>query len=260
MLWDPSQYARFSDHRSRPFHELVARIGAKEPEVVYDVGAGPGDATATLASRWPHACVTGWDSSAEMVESAQHYAAPRLSFREADARDVDVETADVVVSNAMLQWLPDHRELLDGWLRRMRHGAWLAFQVPGNFDAPSHRILRETAASGPWAARLAGVLRGGETVDDPADYAGRFLDAGWDVDAWETTYTQWLPGEDPVFEWVKGTAMRPVYDALAGEGVEAFEEDYKARLREAYPSRPDAKGEPTTAFGFRRLFVVGRRP
>lgn len=259
MRWDPQQYSRFGDHRARPFHDLVARIGAQEPRTVLDVGCGPGDATATLRARWPGAHVTGIDSSPDMIRSASALAQPGLEFHVQDAHQVRVEQADVLVSNAMLQWLPDHRELLRGWAGSMHGGAWMAFQVPGNFGAPSHALMRSLAESNEWAGQLGGVLRGTESVDDPADYAGLLIDAGWRVDAWESTYIHWLSGPDPVLEWVRGTGLRPILDRLDGAQAARFEAEYAPALRQAYPSRPGPDGAPITALPFRRVFVVGQK-
>ncbi|RKW71049.1 trans-aconitate 2-methyltransferase [Galactobacter caseinivorans] len=259
MRWNPQQYSRFGDHRTRPFHDLVARVGAEDPLTVLDVGCGPGDATATLLGRWPGAQIRGVDSSVDMIEAASGLARPGLGFSVQDAHEVDVSQADVVLSNAMLQWLPDHRELLGQWAASMRPGAWLAFQVPGNFDAPSHALMRTLAESESWSGELGGLLRGAESVADPAEYAGLLLDAGWRVDAWESTYLQWLPGQDPVLEWVRGTALRPILDRLDAEAAARFEAEYAALLRQAYPTRRGPDGEPTTALPFRRVFVVAQR-
>ena len=54
-MWDPSRYRQFGAERSRPFYELVGRIGATEPGFVADLGCGPGELTADLCERWPTA-------------------------------------------------------------------------------------------------------------------------------------------------------------------------------------------------------------
>ncbi|HSK98096.1 MAG TPA: hypothetical protein VK891_15835, partial [Euzebyales bacterium] len=134
---------------------------------------------------------------------------------------------------------------------------WLAFQVPGNFDAPSHVRTRELAASAAWRDRLASVvLREDDAVLDPAGYAGLLADAGCEVDAWETTYLQRLTGDDPVLEWITGTALRPVRNALADDAWQEFRAELAPTLRAEYPQRADG----TTWFPFRRVFVVARTP
>ncbi|RQX57632.1 trans-aconitate 2-methyltransferase, partial [Micromonospora chalcea] len=155
-MWDPRTYLRYGDERSRPFHDLLARVGAEYPRAVVDLGCGPGTLTATLAGRWPGSRVTGLDSSPEMIARASAESGP-VGYAVGDVRDWRPEPdVDVLVGNAVLQWVPEHRDLLRRWAHALPAGAWMAFQVPGNFDAPSHRLLRSVAAREPWRDALAG--------------------------------------------------------------------------------------------------------
>lgn len=245
-MWDPAQYLAFADHRARPFYELVARVGAESPRRVVDVGCGPGNLTVSLSSRWPSAVVEAFDSSPEMVEAARAAGV--------DARVDDVTTweplpdTDVVVSNAVLQWVASHPSIVEKWASALPSGAWLAFQVPGNYSDVSHRLIREVA--GP---SLANVFRADKPVLDPVEYADLLAGCS-SVDAWETTYVQRLAGPDPVLEWVSGTALRPVRAALSSADWDAYVAELAPRLREAYPERTDG----TTWFPFRRIFVVAQ--
>ena len=256
-MWDPTTYLRYSDERSRPFADLVSRIGAESPRAVVDLGCGPGTLTETLAQRWPRARISGLDSSTEMIDRARSRHS-RVSYAVADVWDWTPESdVDVVVCNAVLQWVPDHAELLTRWAGALRPGSWLGVQVPGNFDALSHRAMRAAAAAPAWADRLAAATRA-RTVRDPDGYASLLAGAGCAVDAWETTYVHLLPvtaGDDhPVLRWMEGTALRPVRAAL-GEGPDwaAFRRDLNGRLADAYPAR-----DGVVYFPFRRVFVVAR--
>jgi trans-aconitate 2-methyltransferase len=255
--WDPAKYVEFGDYRDRPFFDLTSRVHAENPRLVLDLGSGPGNLTATLADRWPSAQVVGVDSSADMLGLAAEWSAnkPSLQFSREDIADwMPPVEADVVVTNAALQWVPGHRELLPRWLAALKPGAWFALQVPGNFNAPSHALMRELADSQAWSDRLAGVLRHEDVVGEAADYLRIMLDAGCDADAWETTYLQVLPGDDAVLEWVRGAGLRPVLAALPADEASEFEAEYAARLADAYPR--SAYG---TVFPFRRVFAVARK-
>jgi len=248
--WDPALYLDFDDHRSRPFHDLLARIGATAPRHVVDLGCGPGHLTGLLAARWPGARVGALDSSAEMVAAARERG---IAAERADVVDwTPAPDTDVVITNAVLQWVPEHPRLLPGWLAALPSGAWFALQVPGNFGAPSHALVRELLAEPRWAGRV--ELRGEKAVPEPAEYAELLAGTGADVDAWETTYLHRLTGDDPVLAWISSTALRPVRDALDADEYAAFRAELAPRLRAAYPARADG----TTWFPFRRTFAVAR--
>jgi trans-aconitate 2-methyltransferase len=254
-MWDPSTYLRYGDERSRPFHDLLARVPAARPRAVVDLGCGPGTLTATLAERWPDSRIAGLDSSPEMIARAAALDTP-VDFAVGDVRTWRPEPdVDVLVSNAVLQWVPGHRELLTRWAATLPAGAWLAFQVPGNFAAPSHRALREVAGRDRWRDTLAPLLREAP-VEDPADYAALLVGAGCAVDAWETTYVHLLPAagaDHPVLAWMEGTALRPVRAALDAAGWADFCAELGVRLAGAYPVR-----QGQVYFPFRRIFVVAR--
>ncbi|MBY8345445.1 trans-aconitate 2-methyltransferase [Streptomyces spinosirectus] len=263
--WDPAQYLRHADHRARPFNDLLARIPelpADRPRIA-DLGCGPGNVTVLLADRWPTAHITGYDNSPEMLDKAHvDHAGPtpgggRLDFDHGDARTwTPGEPHDLIVSNATLQWVPGHTERFADWIAALAPGGTFAFQVPGNFGAPSHVLMRELAASARWKNRLGDLLRHDDAVLAPGAYLERLTSLGCTADVWETTYLHLLTGEDPVLDWVKGTGLRPVLTALADDPAarEEFVREYRTALREAYP-----RTEHGTAFPFRRIFAVARK-
>jgi trans-aconitate 2-methyltransferase len=253
VRWDPQQYGQFADERTRPFLDLLNRVGASSPRRVVDLGCGSGSLTALLAARWPSAQVEGIDSSEEMVSSGAPH--DRVTLRVGDvATWTPSPDVDVVVSNATLHWLPAHRELLATWAAALPPDGWLAFQVPGNFDAFSHTLMRSVAESRRWASSLTGILPRVDAVGTPEQYAGILLAAGLVVDAWETTYVHVLQGPDPVLEWVRGSALRPVMAALPPDSYALFEQELAEQLRNAYPATPGG-----TLFPFRRIFAVAHR-
>ena len=252
--WDPTTYLRFDSERSRPFLDLLARVRADEVGRIVDLGCGPGHLSAVIRARWPDAHILGIDSSVQMIERARSEDQdPRTTYECADLRDWrPEEPVDLLVSNATLQWVPGHLDLLPGLAEAVAPAGALAISVPSNFDAPSHVILRELSERAPYAEHVPADQHAAATGAD------EFLDVlarpGWEVDAWETTYLHVLAGPDPVFEWIRGTGARPVLQSLPDELLERFTTEYKARLREAYPQRSYG-----TVLPFKRTFVVAHR-
>jgi len=274
MSWDPERYLTYADERGRPFVDLVARIAATDPRTVVDLGCGPGNLTRLLKERWPRATVRGLDSSPEMIAKAREVEG--VDFAVGDLREWVISTSsiteessitaggsitetssitegvDVLVSNATLQWVPDHLDLLPALVGRVNPGGWFAFQVPGNFDEPSHVIRRELADEAPYREHTRGL--DAPASHDPATYLRVLAGLGCTVDAWETTYLHVLTGEDPVFTWVSGTGARPTLQALERVGLRAdYEAEFRTRLAAAYPAQAYGVVLP-----FRRVFVVAR--
>ncbi|AQT78351.1 trans-aconitate methyltransferase [Mycolicibacterium litorale] len=252
-MWNPQTYLEFADHRGRPFFDLLARVGAESPRRVADLGCGPGNLTEHLIRRWPRAALEAVDSSPEMVAAARE--------RGIDAHIGDISAwtpqpdTDVVLSNAALQWVPGHAELMLRWAALLEPGAWIAVQVPGNFEAPSHVAVRELANRPPWSEILGDfIFRTAAVVHTPSRYAELLTDAGCSVDVWETTYIHELTGEHAVLDWITGTALTPVRDRLNDEQWRRFRAEIIPMLDDAYPPRPDGR----TYFPFRRIFVVAQ--
>ena len=251
MAWDPSHYLRFADHRARPGLELLARIPVDDPATVVDLGCGTGNLTARLAERWPAASVAGIDSSAAMLERAraEH---PGLHWVQADVGGWEPpEPVDVIYSNAALHWLDDHHEVFPRLRSFLAPGGVLAVQMPDAWRQPTHLVPAEVLDDGDYPTEARSALMR-DRLSTPAEYR-RWLQPG-SVDVWRTTYYQELTGQDPVWNWVTGSVLRPVLDALGphSESGERFTGECQARYRQAYPMLDDG----VTVLAFPRLFMV----
>jgi trans-aconitate 2-methyltransferase len=254
MTWNPETYLRFADHRTRPAAELLGRVPLSGPRFVVDLGCGPGNSTTLLAARWPGARIVGVDRSPDMLERARATGL-NVEWIEDDAAAFRPDTPpDLIFANALFQWLPDHAALFPRLMAQLAAGGVLAIQMPRNFDAPSHRLLAETAGDGPWAGRVSDQVRL-QPVADPAAYYDILSPHSVAADIWTTEYLQVLRGSDAVLEWVRGTALTPFLARLEGDERDAFIAAYRARLRVAYP--PGADG--TVLFPFQRIFLVAHR-
>ena len=255
MVWNPAQYLAFADHRLRPAIDLLQRIALERPATIVDLGCGAGNVTTHLRQRWPDARITGIDSSAAMLDRARGVD-PAVNWQLANLAEWrPAEPVDLVYSNAALHWLDDHATLFPALAATLAPGGVLAVQMPRNFTAPSHTSLYETVRAGPWRDRLEPLIRP-EPTKPPAYYYDVLAPHVAALEIWETTYLQTLHGENPVAEFVKGSAMGPFLAALHGGEREAFESAYRAQVRAAYPPRPDG----TTLLPFRRVFIVATAP
>jgi trans-aconitate 2-methyltransferase len=258
--WNPALYTRFEAERTRPAVELLARVPlvAGAVQLAVDLGCGPGNSTELVAQRFPGAAVIGIDNSPAMLEAAAERlrGRPGLRFELADiAAWVPAHPPQLIFANAALQWLPDLQRQLPRLMALLPVGGALAVQVPDNLDEPSHRLMRETAAAGPWAAKIgdAAGLRA------PRLAAHRVYDllaplAGW-ADVWHTIYQHPMPSARAIVDWLRSTGLRPFIDPLDEAGREAFLRDYEARIDAAYPARADG----LRLLAFPRLFFVAMR-
>ncbi|NJN18917.1 MAG: methyltransferase domain-containing protein [Oscillochloris sp.] len=258
--WNPNQYLKFADQRLRPALELLERVDLATPELIYDLGCGTGQITRVIAQRWPAATVYGLDNSPEMLAKAA--AEPSdIQWLEADVSDWQPAAApDLIYSNATLHWVVGHRELFPRLLQMLKPGGVLAVQMPLSWDAPSHRLMRETLAHGGANGAPLGTPELRQAMDrrwveDAEQYYDWLVDGSAALDIWASEYLQVLAGPDPVLEWVKGTGLRPVLNGLDAAERAQFLHGYAARLRETYPMRADG----STLYPFRRLFLVAQR-
>jgi trans-aconitate 2-methyltransferase len=254
--WDAALYGRYSGERSRPALDLLNRLPPDlRPNRVIDLGCGTGEITAALKERWPEAEVIGLDSATPMLAKARGLSRA-VTWIETDIATWKPEQPfDLVFSNAALQWLDGHEALFPDLLKGVSSHGVLAVQMPRNFNAPSHRLMRETAQESPWRDRVGQLLRA-EPVMPPEHYYDLLAPCAEEIAIWETEYLHVLEGDTPVLDWVRGTGLRPILDALTDADERAeFIKRYQEKLAKAYPRRSDGR----TLFPFRRLFIVARR-
>ena len=253
--WNASQYLRFATERTRPAADLLARVPLDQASEILELGSGPGNGTALLASRFPKARITGVDSAPDMLAQARR-ALPKVKFVQGDLRDyVAHDPPDLIFANAVLQWLPGHETLMPRLARMLKPGGCLAVQVPDNLDEPSHALMRKVAADGPWSALNgeAGAVR--SRIPPAGDYYDWLRAADCTVDIWATTYVHPLPDAAAIVTWLQATGLRPFLAPLDHDLRVAFLAAYEAELEQAYPKRADGR----VLLRFPRLFIVARR-
>ena len=252
MAWSATQYLKFEEERTRPARELLARVPLDRAERVFDLGCGPGNSTELLIERFGTDAVTGLDSDADMLEKARARL-PDTPFLGADLASWQPDRpADLLYANAVLQWLPDPLALMERLLDHLAPGGVLAVQMPDNLDEPTHLMMEESGAAGPWAPAFAGGRLRRARLPSPAACLERLTLKGARVDVWHTIYYHPMANAEAIVEWVKGTGLRPYLDAAGPAHRDAFLADYTARIASAYPPMADGR----VLLRFPRLFLV----
>lgn len=252
--WLPDAYLRFSDERTRPARDLLARIPLKAPELVYDLGCGPGNSTALLREACPKARLVGLDNSKTMLAKAR-IELPQVQFKEADLATWEGDrNAEVLFANASFQWVPGHASVLLRLLKGLKARSVLALQTPDNLDEPSHRLMRETAENGPWASALRDAAGFREKIRTPSDYYELLRPYCRQLEIWHTAYHHVLDGVQGIVDFVRTTGLRPYLDPLDEETRAQFISSYLARLTKAYPEMSDGR----VLVRFPRLFLVAQ--
>jgi len=256
MNWSARQYTAFEDERTRPVRDLLSVFPNTYTGQVIDLGCGPGNSTQVLSAKLPAARIRGLDSSADMIEAARKRL-PQLKFSVEDIMHWnDPGPFDVILANAVFQWVPDHASLFPGLIRKLAAGGALAVQMPDNLDGPAHRLMREVAAEGPWAAKLAGAAAARTTLNDAGWYFDLLRPLAARVDVWRTTYYHPLSGgAAAVAEWLKGSGLRPFLQPLGPAEQAAYLERYTEAVSRVFPAHADG----TVLLPFPRLFIVAVR-
>lgn len=253
--WSSTQYLKFNDERTIPVHDLISKIPLSKPSHIIDLGCGPGNSTSILVDRFQSSKITGMDSSPDMIEKAKR-TLPGIEFSLADLDTYQLDpSADLLFSNAVFQWLDADQRLpiiKDRLLTPLRPGSVLAFQVPDNFEEPSHVLMRETAKEFSHISGMSFAAR--PKFLSPETLYDELKPLCSNISIWHTIYNHVLKDHDAIIEWVKGTGLRPFLDLLGPEDKKVFLEGYLERLRGSGGYRRLMGGG--VILRYPRLFVV----
>lgn len=253
--WSPTQYLMFEDERTRAARDLLARVPLVSANRVVDIGCGPGNSTEILAERFPEAEIIGFDSSPEMLETARTRL-PKARFFEADVSTwTPDEPVDLLYANAVFHWVPDHLAVLARLFEALPPGGVLATQIPDNMDEPSHRLMVEAAASGPWSKKLGEAKASRDDIAPRETYYNLLRPMAASVDVWHTHYNHPLDGPGAIAAFLGSTGLRPYLAPLDEDERAGFVAEYERRIAKAYPPLVDGR----VLLCFPRLFVVAVR-
>lgn len=245
--WSSDQYLKFKAQRTQPAIDLAKRIEDRNPRTVLDIGCGPGNSTAVLKAVFPDARILGIDTSQDMIDKAKR-AYPDIDFDLGDAREI-ADEYDLLFSNACLQWIPNHKELIPYLISKLNDGGALAVQIPMNGEEPLFRIIKDVVSE----FKLSSVSR--QWTLNPDEYYEILSGCSDNFKIWETVYYHDLPNHEALLEWVKGTHIRPYLALLSEDDGLEFENEILKRVRKTYPVMSDGK----VVLRFRRFFFTAEK-
>lgn len=249
--WSPEKYLLFKNQRTQPAIDLAKRVEKYNPKTIADIGCGPGNSSAVLKNIFPNADIIGIDSSESMIERAKKEHS-NIKFLMCSSEEL-TGTYDLLFSNACLQWIPDHENLIPQLMTKLTENGVLAVQIPMNLDEPLLRIIKESAADNKW--NFENVHFEKNDTLSPKEYFDILSRCSSDFELWETVYYHAMPSHEQLIEWVRGTRLRPYLDVLNETQKKEFEQDILLKSKSAYPIT--ASGE--VVLKFRRFFFVAQK-
>lgn len=252
--WDAEQYLKFKNQRTRPAIDLAKRITVERPGNVLDIGCGPGNSTSVLKQRFPQAYILGVDNSEDMIKAAKE-SCPDIDFQLCDVTTgLDgLASYDVIFSNACLQWIPHHKELIPALFNKLNKNGVLAVQIPMNNQEALFRIANEVLSEPQWGFSSKNVEAIGTLT--PEEYFDILSSCTDNFDMWETVYYHNMPSIEAMVEWIKGTSLRPYLNALDNGKAQRLIKEITERAAQAYPVQENGE----IIFKFRRFFFVAEQ-
>lgn len=255
-IWDAKIYSQFLALRTRPARDLLNAIPSSfQPKVVYDLGCGPGNSSALLKQRWRDAKIVGVDSSADMLDQARSIY-PDILFMHSDiAHFSPTEKIDCIFANASLQWLSEHETLFPKLLGLLNSGGILAVQLPNNFHLPAHQIsIKLLQAHQEWTPFLVKLIYG--ELSGPRYHLPYYYDLlsalSYSLQLWETIYYQEMQNVEEIFDWIKGTGLRPLLTSMDEKDVQLFSKKYIREISKEYRLQKNNK----VLLPFQRIFII----
>lgn len=252
--WNPNLYLKFDKERTQPSIDLVKRIGFDKPGNIIDIGCGPGNSTQVLAERWPSSKIIGIDNSPAMIAKAKKDY-PYQEWRIIDMNSDNINGKfDIVFSNATIQWIPNHDQLLKKLKSLLTDKGILAIQIPLFWDMPLGKSIVKVAADSRWEAATKGV-RELFTIHGYSYYYDHLSSLFNSIDIWITDYIHVLDSQLSILEMIKSTGLKPYTDRLENDFDKGeFEKIVLKEIEKDYLIQKNGK----VLFPFKRLFFTAK--
>lgn len=253
--WNSAQYLKFKSERTQPSADLVNRIGIENPKRIIDIGCGPGNSTYELKKKFPDAYILGVDFSPNMIEKAKNEYKD-IDFMLFDAqKDFDKLEGkfDIVFSNACIQWIPNHENLLSDMMRILNENGVMAVQVPYQYEQPMHKIVKAVASKEEWKCMFS--FEKVFNILEENDYFDLLSVLSSDFSIWKTIYFHRMPSQYSIIEWYRSTGLKPYLEVLSDNKKEEFEKAVFEEVKKVYPVQKNGE----VIFRFPRLFFIAKK-
>lgn len=251
--WNPDLYMQFGSERTQPSIDLIDRINLVKPKTIIDIGCGPGNSTQVLVNRWSKAKITGLDSSSAMIKQAKHDY-PSQEWIVADALTYRSGIKyDIVFSNAAIQWIPNHEDLLKKFHGMLSANGLIAIQIPLFWDMPLGKIINNTAKDAPWKIQTEGVSDL-FTIYDYSFYYDLLSELFTSIEIWETKYFHILDSHLSILKMIRSTGLKPYLEKLNSDSEKnQFEKEVLRKIENTYSKQKNGN----VLLPFKRLFFIG---
>lgn len=250
--WNPELYLKYRSERTQPSIDLISRIHFPNPRNIIDIGCGPGNSTQMLVERWPKTKIVGIDNSAAMIQKAKSDY-PEQQWAIMDANKIDIEEQfDIVFSNATIQWLPDHENLLKNLKKLVSEKGILAVQIPLFWDMAIGKSISHISQKDRWKTSTSEVSKL-FTIHNSSFYYDQLSKLFNSVEIWETDYIHILDSQFSILEMIGSTGLKPFLEKLESDtDKNRFENEVFSEIINEYPIQKNGK----VLFPFKRLFFI----
>ena len=250
--WNPEMYLKFSKERTQPSVDLVSRIDYNKPDSIIDIGCGSGNSTQVLYQKWPDSYIIGVDNSPAMIKRAtEDYPDQKWFLFDAGKENMD-RKFDIVFSNATIQWIPNHDELIKRFSGLLNQQGILAIQIPLFFDMPVSKSIAEVGNQPKWQYASNGIKEL-FTIHNEGYYYNLLSKYFNTIDIWVTDYFHIMDSQTSILDMIRTTGLKPYLERITdNKEKQEFENQVLIKIKQEYPSQSDGK----VLFPFKRLFFV----
>jgi trans-aconitate 2-methyltransferase len=243
MKWNAAAYDIVSTVQERWGLAVIEGLPLNGDETVLDAGCGSGRVTAHLLEKVPNGYLFGVDKSQAMIDQASaklSACADRSQFICSDLCEVTLsKKVDVVFSNAVFHWVPDHQRLFDHLGSLMRSGGTFRTQCGGKGNLAEAKRIADTVRE---LLEYRSYFR---TWEYPTNYAGaeetadRMIAAGFTRVYTDLTEAPTdFDSRDSFTAFVQNVVLLPYLSRLPDEETkQAFLTKYVDEIAKAFSGR-----------------------